>query len=258
MMKKCIKAGICAITVITGLIIIFGCCMPESFRTQAGQPEHIILIDPGHGGIDGGAVSSDGTPEKNINLAIALKVRKLAESYDCRVIMTRTSDESLSGGDEGSIRAMKTADLRARREMMRAYRPTAAVSIHLNSFKEDPSVSGAQVFYPGGLRDEELTENCRNFAEMMQTAVAEAVGEKDKRTPMAKQDVFLFKDEICPVVIVECGFLSNKEEAELLKDDGYQQLLADGIMAGIVEFTQVEKAVDVKVIDSSRKKNIRK
>ena len=257
MRKKCIKVGICVITVLTGMCIAFNCCSAVPLKTQAKAAENVILIDPGHGGIDGGAVSGDGTPEKDINLAIALKVKDLAEGYDCRVIMTRDSDESLSDGDEGSIRAMKTADLRARREMMREYRPSAAVSIHLNSFKEDASVKGAQVFYPDGLQDHELADSCRKFAEAMQAAVSEAAGGNSERVPMAKGDVFIFKDEICPLVIVECGFLSNREESELLKTDGYQQRIAEGIMAGIVEFTGVEKVVHTRVIDSLYKKNKR-
>lgn len=257
MRKKYLKAGICVITVLISTFMISNCCGKAHLMTQARATETVILLDPGHGGIDGGAVSSDGTPEKDINLKIALKVRDLAEEYDCRVIMTRSSDESLCDGDEGSIRAMKTADLRARREMMREFCPSAAVSIHLNSFREDTSVKGAQVFYPGGLQDQELSSSCKIFAEKMQTAVSQAAGGGNERVPMPKADVFLFKDEICPLVIVECGFLSNREESELLKKDAYQQKMAEGIMDGIVEFTGIEEVVRIEVIDSLCKKNKR-
>jgi len=250
-----IKAGICAVSLILAVFLVVDCCgkIPVKVQSKAGKP--VVLIDPGHGGIDGGAVSADGTVEKDINLDIAVRVAELAKSYDCCVVMTRTEDISLGEGAGGSIRAMKTADLKARREMMCDYDPVAAVSIHLNSFKEDPAVNGAQVFYPGYISDKTLHEQCADFASVMQRSVSGSVSAEKERTPLVKEDVFLFKDEVCPIVIVECGFLSNPEEADLLKKGTYQQRLAEGIMAGIVEFAGLKRIANLEVIDSSGKKN---
>ena len=217
---------------------------------QSDSTEHVLLIDPGHGGMDGGAVSSDGTSEKNINLAVALELAEAASESGWQVVMTRSKDEWLCGTEEGSIRARKTQDLLSRREMIIDYRPELAVSIHLNSFKEDPSVCGAQVFYPDTGGSGEVLEQCRKFAETLQADLPDGMGSDKQREAMVKDDVMLFKEVICPVVIVECGFLSNPVEAELLKTEKYQQELAMGIMAGITEFTGVEKKTDIELIDS--------
>ncbi len=248
------KVFICIIAALTVLLVTFNCgVMP--IKTGIGAMKPVLLIDAGHGGIDGGAVSSSGAVEKDINLSIAIYVKQLAEKNGWRVVMTRERDVSLHKNDDASIRSRKTEDLRVRCEMLEKYQPAAAVSIHLNSFREDISVNGVQVFYPGGWDDGEHLLECKKFAEIMQKKLAEAVAADRVRTPLAKDNVFLFKEEICPIVIVECGFLSNPEEAELLLSDKYQQKLARGIMAGITEFTGVEGERNIKVIDSSEEKN---
>lgn len=251
-----IKVLISIIAVLIGIIAAFNCGVAV-IKTQTESSRMVLFLDPGHGGMDGGAVSSSGVPEKDINLAIALYVRNLAEDYGWKVVMTRETDEGLYDSDEGSIRSMKTADLRVRRDMLKKYRPQVAVSIHLNSFKEDTSVKGVQVFYPDQGEDRRLLEQCGEFADVMQDNMVEAVNAEKKRTPLVKDDVFLFREEVCPIVIVECGFLSNPEEAQLLQTNAYQKKLAQGIMAGITEFTGVEKENTVELIDSGSKKNNR-
>lgn len=246
------KRFVIIISIIAALVIaiISLDCGAIIRSVQSGTPDHVLLIDPGHGGMDGGAVSGDGTSEKNINLAVALELADAASEYGWQVIMTRSTDEWLCSTEEGSIRSRKTEDLLSRREMITDYEPELAVSIHLNSFKEDPSVSGAQVFYPDSGGSEGMLQQCREFAETLQRNLP-AGADKDKhRTAMVKDDVMIFKEVICPVVIIECGFLSNPQEADLLKTKEYQQELAQGIMAGITEFTGVEKKTDIELIDS--------
>ena len=114
-------------------------------EASAGNERVIIVIDPGHGGMDGGASAADGTDEKNINLAISLYLKKMMEEYPVDVIMTRTEDEMLSDGAD-SIKGMKREDLKARKSIIDQSGAALAVSIHLNSFREDASVYGAQVF----------------------------------------------------------------------------------------------------------------
>lgn len=254
MKKSKLNSLICTAAVLLGVIVALN-CGASVIKTHTGTSDAILFLDPGHGGMDGGAVSSDGIPEKDINLAIALRVREMAEEYGWHVIMTREADESLGDEGKGSIRSKKTADLKARRDMLKKYEPKAAVSIHLNSFKEDPSVKGVQVFYPESFSDRELQKQCEEFAKVMQRNLSDATEADRERVPLVKEDVFLFKEEVCPIVIVECGFLSNREEAKLLRSEKYQRILAQGILDGITEFTGVERKKDIEVIDSLSGKN---
>lgn len=242
------------IVAVAAAAIILEDCGGDIRKVQSGAHDHVLLIDPGHGGMDGGAVSGDGTTEKNINLAIAFKLKKTAEDYGWQVVMTRETDEWLCSKAEGSIRAQKTADLKNRREMIRKYAPDIVVSIHLNSFKEDPSVRGAQVFYPEAGCPEQIVELSREFAEKVQRNLPSEESGGKKRIAMAKGGVMIFREVNCPIILVECGFLSNPDETELLKTKRYQQETARGIMAGITEFTGVQKKKDIELIDSFDKR----
>ncbi len=249
MKEKKLLMIICFVIVLIIAILSLDCGILARI-TQAGSTENILLIDAGHGGMDSGAVSADGTYEKDINLAIAKELEKIAPDYGFRTVMTRENDEWLCTEETGSIRSRKTADLAARREMLRKYSPQLAVSIHLNSFKEDPSVYGVQVFYPGSGGDETVLEGSKRLAEAMQQTLQDELAVKKERTAMIREGVFIFKEVLCPIVIVECGFLSNPEEAALLKTAEYQQKAAQGIMAGIAEFTGFQKKENVEIIDS--------
>ena len=145
-------------------------------EASAGNERVIIVIDPGHGGMDGGASAADGTDEKNINLAISLYLKKMMEEYPVDVIMTRTEDEMLSDGAD-SIKGMKREDLKARKSIIDQSGAALAVSIHLNSFREDASVYGAQVFYPKkeqlrtkGRTDEQTSEIFAKAVQKLKTA----------------------------------------------------------------------------------------
>lgn len=246
MRKEHGKAVICVIALLIITAVNYG---NMALNVQNKTSESILFLDPGHGGIDGGAVSAGGVPEKDINLKIAMEVKNLAEDYGWQVVMTRDSDEGLYQSQEGSIRSMKTEDLKMRRQLLQEYQPEVAVSIHLNSFKEDPSVKGVQVFYPDEGGDQQVLEQSKQFAEVLQQSLTATLQIEKKRTPLVRDGVFLLKEVICPIVIVECGFLSNTEEAQLLQKQEYQQKLAQGIMDGITEFTGKRKELP-KIIDS--------
>lgn len=237
---------ICVIALFISAVIALDCGALIR-QTQHETSDNVLLIDPGHGGMDGGAVSSDGTSEKNINLAISGALKEIAEEYGWEVIMTREDDRWLCENEEGSIRSRKTEDLRARCDMLVKYDPRIAVSIHLNSFKEDPSVNGIQVFYPQ-TEDPEY----KRFADVMQTELNASLDVKKARTALVRDGVLIFREKVCPIVIVECGFLSNEEEASKLKTNEYQKRLAEGIMSGIVAFTGCDKSQNVEIIDSLR------
>lgn len=208
-----------------------------------------ILIDPGHGGLDGGASSADGTAEKDINLAIAFYIKELAEADGWHVVLTRQKDEGL-GGDKGTIRSQKTADLIARREMIKEVDPAVAVSIHLNSFMQDRSVRGAQAFYPSGPAEQAVLDESKLLAEIIQEKLIEGIADGNDREALVKRDVLMFKNPTVPMVIVECGFLSNPEEANLLEQEEYQRKLAEFIYEGIKSYTGKEPQKPVESVDS--------
>lgn len=207
-----------------------------------------IVLDPGHGGIDGGAVGSGGISEKDINLNIAKMVGKMAEKDGWNVILTRDKDEGLysdvsNDGTEfaeiknkRSIRSLKTEDLRKRKELVDQMEPALTVSIHLNSFKEDRSVHGAQSFYPDGSIDDTVKEESKRLAETIQKHIVAGVQDGTNRAVLGKKDMILFKNPETPIALIECGFLSNREEEQKLQQKSYQKKLAKCIYEGIAEY----------------------
>lgn len=194
----------------------------------------VLVIDPGHGGIDGGAVSSNDVSEKNINLSIAVKLRDIAQANGWSVVMTRERDECL-GESEPTLRSQKVRDLAVRKEIIDEANATAAVSIHLNSFPQDPSCQGAQTFYPAE-QDEAVKEQSRLLAETIQSALTEGLADTTPRIAMQKNKVYIFKHPQPPIALVECGFLSNAQEEAVLQDDPYQYELAVCIFKGVEAF----------------------
>lgn len=223
---------------VIGTILILLCCgarlgvISSSGKIKAAD---VLLVDAGHGGFDGGAVSSDGVPEKDINLDIALEIRKLAEADGWTVVMTRETDRGLEGDMQGAIRSKKTADLTARKKLIDETDPALTISIHLNSFTQDRSVRGAQVFYPGGGKDSDADDprtKSKAIAESIQKNLIEEMADGTNRSALSKNDVRLLKEVKSPIVIVECGFLSNHEEAKLLRQEDYQEKIAAAIYNG--------------------------
>lgn len=249
MKKRIMQAGI-----YMGILLLLLALTPAyseiAKRVQSVMASDVLLLDPGHGGMDGGAESSRGVSEKAINLEIAQQVKKLAEDAGWRVVMTRESDAGLYQEDGGTIRSKKVQDLQARRELIQKTDPQAAVSIHLNSFKEDPSVNGMQVFYPGAGGEEQVLEKSKELAKIMQASVKKQLQIQKERPPLAKSDVFLFKEVTCPMVLIECGFLSNPQEAELLQSSDYQQKIAQGIFDAITAFTGKTPRKNIELVDS--------
>ena len=232
----------------------------ETLKAAAGSAKGrpVIVIDPGHGGMDGGASASDGTLEKDINLQIALRLKELAEEYPVDIIMTRESDISLHSDEEASIRNKKRQDLLKRKEIIDRAQGTLSVSIHLNSFPEDGSVYGAQVFYPDDDvkrtdgRTEEQTS--RAYAESIQKSIEMKLPDGRERSVMTKDDFLIFDNPTCPTVLVECGFLSNKAESEKLKTTEYQEEMAYAVWEGINEVLGLEKEQKSEIIDSANRR----
>lgn len=190
----------------------------ETFKLSENVP---IIIDAGHGGIDAGKSGVNGEKEKDINLKIAMKIKKLLSDNDVPVRMTRENDDRLADSQR--------ADLEARTEIMNGG-ALLAVSIHQNSY-HDPAVSGAQVFYYTG------SEEGRNAAGIIQ-AELNALAPDHTKEIKANDTYYILKNTEVPAVIVECGFLSNYTEAEKLSDDAYQNKIAEAVAKGILQYIQ--------------------
>lgn len=189
----------------------------------------IIVIDPGHGGVDPGAVSKNGIKEDEINLKIALNLKRLIEQSGGVVIMTRETDKGLYTSKSNTLRQMKTEDLHNRKQLIEDSGSQVFISIHLNSFIR-PSYYGAQTFYKKGSKDSE------HFALIIQKELKNILDKENNRQPQYRDDVFLLNEVTIPSVLVECGFLSNSKEEQLLIDETYQEKIAWSIYIGVMNY----------------------
>lgn len=234
------------------VVVMVLAIMPGSIITKVQQitSADIIVLDPGHGGRDGGAESALGINEKDINLAIAMYIKELAEIDGWKVVMTRDKDVGLYNEQDRGIRSLKTQDLLGRKKIIEKVKPNLAVSIHLNSFKQDTSVRGAQTFFPLGVGDQIVLDDSKRLAENIQEKLVMGIADGTDRAALGKRDVLLFKKPIVPMAMVECGFLSNRAEAELLQSEDYQRKLAKFIYEGIMKYSGKEPKIPVETIDS--------
>lgn len=187
--------------------------------------ENTVIIDPGHGGSDPGKVGINGALEKDVNLSVAKKVKKKLEKKGYEVIMTREKDEMQS---EENSNNQKVQDMKARVDLINETVPAVTVSIHQNSYTSE-EVHGAQVFYYSH------SEEGEKAALLMQEALL-AVEPENTRQAKANDTYYLLKRTKVPTIIVECGFLSNAEEADQLISEEYQEKLAAAIVSGIEEY----------------------
>ena len=195
-------------------------------ETEVKKGRWLVVIDPGHGGFDPGKVGVGEVLEMDINLAISLKLKALLEQNDVTVVMTRKKDEGLSGSGEGS---KKNSDMRNRVQQVNGAGADLAVSIHQNSFTESSS-RGAQVFYHGNSGEGKV------LAELLQDQLKATLKDGNHRMAKANDSYYMLKKTECPFAIVECGFLSNPDEAALLQEESYQEKVAWAIHLGILQY----------------------
>ena len=186
----------------------------------------VVVVDAGHGGTDPGKVGVDGSLEKDINLAVAERLKTYLEQDDVKVIMTRETDTGLYSETDSR---KKMADMKKRCEIIEESGADLVVSIHQNSYHEE-SVSGGQVFY---YRD---SSKGKALAEILQDRFDYVLGDQNRRLPKANANYYLLLHVKCPIVIVECGFLSNAAEAEKLCTETYQDRVAWSIHKGILQY----------------------
>ncbi len=197
-----------------------------SGNAAAKEAKTCIVVDAGHGGDDPGKVGINGVLEKDLNLQIAQRLKKLLEEENIEVILTRESDAGLY--DAGTDNK-KVQDMRRRCEIIKEAMPVFTVSIHQNSYPQE-EISGAQCFYFG------QSEEGKELAETIQESLKERLDKENHREAKANESYYLLKKTPTPTVIVECGFLSNSKEAALLMTEDYQQEVAWAIYMGIMQY----------------------
>ena len=213
------------------LLVFFEDDSNISVTTASTVKENItVVIDAGHGGVDGGTQSADGTLEKDLNLEISFKLKSLLEFLGYNTVMLRENDELIYTEGCNSIREKKVSDQRNRLDIVRGQSNCIYVSIHQNYFTEE-KYSGAQVFYsPNNELSKELAQNIQD------SVVALIQNENNRKIKKSGSEIFMLDNIETPAVMVECGFMSNKKEAELLKNEDYQKKLVIAIAKGICEY----------------------
>ena len=222
--------------IFTVLLLIFaaiGLWLASDFNTSeeafvASDSHTIIIIDPGHGGEDGGAIGSNGIYEKDINLAIAKQLNDMLRAAGISTVLTRSEDILLYDPTSDYHGQKKVQDLSARREIAESYENAIFVSIHMNAFPEE-KYSGLQVYYsPNNPR-------AKSLAQHIQATTKELLLPNNSRSiKRADQNIYLLDRLQCPAVLIECGFLSNPQECENLSDQDYQQKMALAICLSIL------------------------
>lgn len=221
------------------LVIIFsaltvGSHIIDKFAVDTVSSDNLqnktIIIDAGHGGIDGGTSASDGTVEKDLNLQISLKINEILKSMGIKTAMTRTDDASLNNQNASTIRQKKVSDIKNRLAIINETDDAVFVSIHQNHFSQE-KYSGAQVFYSkNNPQSQVLAEKIRfQLISVLQP-------ENTREIKPSGSEIYLLHHAKVPAVMVECGFLSNYNETQLLKDEEYQRKLAFTVAMGIFDF----------------------
>lgn len=199
--------------------------LSQSVVSEDVSENEIVIIDAGHGGKDPGKIGVNDVLEKDLNLQIAKKVKENLEKQKVTVIMTREDDTAEDG---------KMADMKKRVALINEEKPAIAVSIHQNSYSQ-ADIKGAQVFYY------EHSEVGKNAALIMQEELKQ-IDSENTREAKGNDTYYLLKKTEVPTIIVECGFLSNAQEAEKLTDETYQNELANSICDGIIKWLKQRRS----------------
>lgn len=215
-------------------LLLFRCCCNNMINDCEGDyllyKSPTIVIDPGHGGFDGGAEGLNNTVEKDINLSISLKLRDMLNFIGFETAIVRDGDYSIEDDCSKSIAIRKTSDLHNRLKLCENFDNPILISIHQNKFQQS-SCSGTQVFY--GKRN----SKSKNLAEKLQLNFKNDINPQNHReAKKGDKNLFLLYNVKCPAVLIECGFISNPSEAELLIDGDYQSKICFIITKSLLDF----------------------
>lgn len=227
-MRKLVFEEVCGLVLLAMVFLAakYGSAAVVSAEAARQEKRTVVVIDAGHGGNDPGKVGIDGSLEKDINLQIAKRLKRYLEQSDVAVVMTREEDVGLYSEEDTK---KKMADMRKRCEIIEESGADLVVSIHQNSYHEE-DVSGGQVFYY------KSSEKGKKLAEILQKRFDYVLGDQNRRLAKANGNYYLLLHVKCPIVIVECGFLSNRREAAMLQQEEYQDKLAWTIHMGVLEY----------------------
>jgi N-acetylmuramoyl-L-alanine amidase len=233
-MNRCIAAVSAAIFIIFVIAFIFTLNSEMQVNSTIDTNRCIpdVIIDPGHGGEDGGTSSDDGILEKDINLSVSKRLAVMLESVGYNVILTRSADEQIGNNSLPTIRQRKISDIRQRLEIAHNNPDALFVSIHQNHY-DNSKYHGAQVFYSP------KSSESKQLAQCIQGAVSNLIQPENKRNVKeVGSNIYLLYNCINTSVMVECGFMSNYSEAKMLQNEDYQTKLAFSIMCGIINFLE--------------------
>ena len=234
---KRIAAVLAAVTLtVAGAWYAAGRAKQNALQTAAGASERrVIILDAGHGGMDGGCSSAAGDVEKNINLAILLDLRELLQASGYEVIVTRDTDVSIHDAGVEGIANQKSSDMDNRLAIFNSVKGAVCLSIHQNQFT-DPKYKGAQMFYSGSNSTSEVLARAlqSRFRELLQP-------DNDREIKLCGKELFLCYYSDNPTVMAECGFMSNPDEAALLNTEEYRGKVAFTLFAGINDFVHRKK-----------------
>ena len=194
---------------------------------QNNVNESVVVIDAGHGGVDGGAVSCTGIYESHINLEIARKLDDLLHLLGVHTVMIRNTDRSVYT-EGNSIAAKKVSDIKERLHIVNSTANAIYLSIHQNNF-HDSRYSGAQVFF-------NQLSSSKELAALLQQSFRENLDQSNKRQIKRASGVYLMEHINCTGVLIECGFLSNPQEEAKLRNNDYQNQICCIIAASVSQY----------------------
>lgn len=233
-MKK-IQNVVCVVLVCVFALVWFfskdiSVSVPASSNVQTNMNKKVIVLDAGHGGIDGGCVSVNGVAEKGINLSIVQTLRDSLDILGFDVVCTREDDRSIHDSGVEGIAKQKLSDMKNRLDIINRYDDALVVSVHQNQFV-DPRYSGAQMFYAKENDDSRRLAECmkKQFVALLQPS-------NERETKPVGKEMYLIHNAKSPALMVECGFLSNPDEAKLLESADYQKKVAFTILTGTQEY----------------------
>jgi len=229
-----VRLGLILLAALAAVYVIQQFSSGQTALVFSRMSEQVLIIDPGHGGEDGGAVSVSGQKESDLNLAIALDLDQLMGFYGVQTLMTREDDRSIHDPKAETLREKKVSDLHNRVELVNRVEQATLISIHQNSYP-DAQYHGTQVFYGEDTLSPPLAQG-------IQDLVGETLDPSNHRIPQRVPDsVYLMNHISCRAVLVECGFLTNPEEDRMLQDESYQRKLAMVLGAAYLQFGDTQE-----------------
>lgn len=226
-LEKLLRALIILVLLAIATVFVISLSKGDRVETYADdEPRYVLILDPGHGGIDGGAVSADGVKESDINLSIALKMRTLSDFLGVETVMTRETDTDNSVGGSYS----EHNNLLARAELANSVSGGVLISIHQNTYPS-PQPKGAETIYAA-------SNESKRLGIIAQDDLVAVLDRDNRRVARPAPESLLLTSSVkCPAILVECGFMSNPDELTLLRQDGYQLKIAFALMCSFLRFS---------------------